>query len=270
MEQLNGAREEGVARRADTPTGEIPSGHRVTAARRPNAVSMGVDEIGELLGTGVSGAVHRCVHRATREEWAVKIVKLPRSLGGGANANATSPIEAALSEARMLASIRHPGIVHVEVGVGARARSRERAARRGVLSSSRGGGGGSSLGRATRRSATTVEVVDARRAPRMSSRDERHDLSTVMRTRAARAEDVFKSGGGGGDQLFIVMELVTGGDLFDRVVERSRYPEVVPGAFDGYSQLLRGDIRTTGWTSRGSAVMRSCASRHVIFLAAQP
>ena len=104
---------------------------------------MGVDEIGELLGAGVSGAVHRCVHRATREEWAVKIVKLPRSLGGGASsANATSPIEAALSEARMLASIRHPGIVHVEVGVGARAIDRARGRRAAaVLSSSSGGGG---------------------------------------------------------------------------------------------------------------------------------
>ena len=117
-------------------------------------------EIGELLGTGVSGAVHRCTHRETCKEWAVKIVKVARSLGGlggGGGASSSSPIDAALSEARMLASIRHPGIVHVE--------------------------------------------------------------------------DVFKSGlgpdggVGSGDQLFIVMELVNGGDLFDRVVERGRYPE---------------------------------------------
>jgi len=91
---------------------------RVASCSMTTRIGMGRDfasfyAIGELLGTGMQGAVYRCTHRKTREEWAVKIVKVPRALGGAAAAT-SSPIEAVLSEAKLLASIRHPGIVHVE------------------------------------------------------------------------------------------------------------------------------------------------------------
>lgn len=46
-------------------------------------------------------------------------------------------------------------------------------------------------------------------------------LRTIAHPHVVRLQDIFQTD----DALYLVMELVRGGDLFDRIVDRGRYPE---------------------------------------------
>ena len=120
--------------------------------------------VGDLLGCGQSGRVHLCVHKSTRERFAVKVIDTKRfALTPGLTADEIK------SEAHILSSLDHPGIIKIF--------------------------------------------------------------------------DTYESEG----VLFIVMELVLGGDLFERVSGKGRYSEeaarlVIKGVLSAVSYLHGKDI----------------------------
>ena len=120
--------------------------------------------IGDLLGCGQSGRVHLCVHKVSRERFAVKVIDTKRfALTPGLTADEIK------SEARILSSLDHPRIIKIF--------------------------------------------------------------------------DTYESEG----VLFIVMELVLGGDLFERVSGKGRYSEeaarlVMRGVLSAVSYLHGRDI----------------------------
>ena len=98
--------------------------------------------IGEPIGSGMCGQVHVCTHKATKTQWAVKIIdtkKFGKSPG--------LSVGELRQEAELMRVLYHPNII--------------------------------------------------------------------------RIEDTFETN----SKIFIIMELVSGGDLFDRIIDRGKYPE---------------------------------------------
>jgi hypothetical protein len=120
--------------------------------------------IGEQLGSGMCGQVHRCMHRSSRVQYAVKIINTRRfSLSPGLS---TKELR---EEAEIMRNLNHPHIIRI------------------------------------------------------------HDAFEMDHT------------------LYIVMELVTGGDLFDKIIELGRYSEddarrVLIKVMDAVAYLHQMDI----------------------------